>query len=127
MVPTRLLWLLLAVVSLGLGIVGVLLPGLPTTPFVLLAAYSASRGSPRLHGWLERHRVFGPIIGSWRNGGRIPRRAKWASSIAMAVCAGMLFAFVAPLWMPATGTAVMSVVGGWIWSRPEPPDSTPAA
>jgi hypothetical protein len=124
-IPTRFFWLLVAVVSLALGVVGIVVPGLPTTPFVILAAYAASRGSPRLHAWLQRHRVFGPIVTSWQNGGGIPRKAKWASSVAMAVCAGVLFAVVAPLWMPATGTAVMGVVGLWIWRRPEPLVSPP--
>lgn len=117
----------MAVLSLALGVVGVVLPGLPTTPFVLLAAFAASRGSPRLHAWLQRHRLFGPIVTSWQDGGGIPRKAKWASSVAMAVCAGLLFFCVAPLWMPATGTAVMGVVGTWIWTRPEPSAPTPPA
>ena len=120
MAATRVIWLSLAVVALGLGIVGIVVPGLPTTPFVILAAWAASRGSARLDGWLRRHRVFGPIVATWQEGGRIPRRAKWASSIAMAVCASVLFLVARPLWAAAAGTAVMCVVAAWIWRRPEP-------
>ena len=47
----RLLWWLLAYASLGIGIVGIVVPGLPTVPFVLLAAFAAARGSRRLHAW----------------------------------------------------------------------------
>src|SRR3546814_14533521 len=54
-------WWLLAYASLGLGLVGVVVPGLPTVPFVLLSAYAAARGSERLHRWLLAHRVFGPM------------------------------------------------------------------
>jgi len=126
-IPTRFLWWLVAVLTLALGVLGVVVPGLPTTPFVILAAFAASRGSPRLHAWLRRHRLFGPIVASWQQDGGIPRKAKWASTVAMAACAGVLFAVLAPLWMPATGTAVMGVVSLWIWSRPEPPISRPPA
>ena len=120
MTLSRPLWWLLAVVALGLGILGIVVPGLPTTPFVLLAAWAASRGSPRLHGWLSRHRVFGPIVRSWQEGGRIPRRAKVASSVAMAACAGVLFLVARPVWAPIAGTVAMGAVGLWIWRRPEP-------
>lgn len=120
MATARLLWLLLAIVALGLGIVGIVVPGLPTTPFVILAAWAASRSSARLDAWLRRHRFFGPIVSTWEEGGRIPRRAKWASSIAMAVCAGVLFLVTRPLWAATAGTVVMCVVAVWIWRRPEP-------
>lgn len=116
----RLLWLLVAVVALGLGVVGIVVPGLPTTPFVILSAWAASRASTRLHDWLRRHRFFGPILATWRQGGRIERRAKWASAFAMAGCAGLLFLVARPIWTAAAGTAVMGVVAVWIWRRPEP-------
>ena len=61
-----LLWLA-GTVALGLGIVGVVLPGLPTTPFVLLAAACYAKASPRLHRWLRAHRLFGPMVRDWRN------------------------------------------------------------
>ena len=125
MATTRILWLLVAVIALALGIVGLVVPGLPTTPFVILAAWAASRSSARLDAWLRHHRIFGPIVATWQQGGRIPRKAKWASSIAMAVCAGVLFLVTRPLWAAAAGTLVMVVVGGWIWRRPEPTTPSP--
>ena len=57
---TRLLWWLLAYASLGLGIVGIVVPGLPTVPFVLLSAFAAARGSRRLHAWLLARRTQVP-------------------------------------------------------------------
>lgn len=106
--------------SLTLGVIGIVLPGLPTTPFVLLAAWAAARSSERLHAWLRAHRVFGPMIRDWQASGAVSRRAKWAASLTMLACAVVMFATAPRLWMAATGSVVMLVVGVWLWLRPEP-------
>ena len=116
----RWLWWLLAWSSLGLGLVGVVVPGLPTVPFVLLSAYAAARGSQRLHAWLHAHARFGPLIRDWEREGAVRRRAKWLATSMMAAC-GVLMALVAPRWwMAAFGIGVMAVVAIWLWRRPEP-------
>ena len=61
-------------VCVGLGVLGILLPGLPATPFLLVAAYCFARSFPALHRWLVTHRWFGPYIRGARSGWRIPRR-----------------------------------------------------
>ena len=66
-------WWLLAYASLGLGIVGIVVPGLPTVPFVLLSAFAAARGSERLHARLLAHRQFGPMIRDWQAHGAVSR------------------------------------------------------
>ena len=113
-------WWLLAWASLGLGVVGIVVPGLPTVPFVLLSAYAAARGSERLHAWLLGHRRFGPIIRDWQAGGAIGRRAKWLATGMMAAAAVVMFLTAPEWWMAATGTAIMAVVDAWLWMRPEP-------
>lgn len=118
--PARALWIVVAWLSLALGVLGVVLPGLPTTPFVLLAAWAAARGSKRLHTWLLAHRVFGPMIRDWQREGAVSRRAKWAAVIAMAACAAIMFATAPRWWMAATGSAFMAIVAVWLWLRPEP-------
>lgn len=116
----RWLWLLLAYVALGLGIVGIFLPGLPTTPFILVAAYAAARGSKKLHARLLAHRSFGPMIRDWQASGAVSRRAKlWAIGM-MAASSAIMFVTAPKWWMAATGTAVMVLVGIWLWLRPEP-------
>lgn len=117
----RWMWLLAAYLALGLGILGVFLPGLPTTPFVLLSAFCAARGSRRLHAWLLAHRSFGPMIRDWQATGAVTRRAKWWAIGMMALSAVIMFATAPKWWMAATGTAIMAVTGTWLWLRPEPP------
>ena len=116
----RWLWWLLAYVSLGLGLVGIAVPGLPTVPFVLLAAFAAARGSQRLRGWLLAHRQFGPVIRDWEAQGAVSRRAKRLASAMMAVCEVIMFLTAPRPWMAATGTAIMAIVAIWLWRRPEP-------
>jgi uncharacterized membrane protein YbaN (DUF454 family) len=71
-------WLLIAVgvSSVGLGTLGVFLPLLPTTPFLLLAAACFVRSSDRLHDWLLSHRVYGPIIRGYREHRALPASSK---------------------------------------------------
>lgn len=87
---------LLRIVLTGLGILclilaglGVALPGLPTTPFLLLAAACFARSSPRLHGWLMAHRLFGPLLKNWQESRTIPRRAKRLALVTLAVAAAI--------------------------------------
>ena len=117
----RALYLALAYCALALGLVGIVVPGLPTTPFILLAAWAAARGSDRLHRWLRAHRLFGPMIVDWERNGAVSRRAKWAATIAMTVCAVIFFATAPKLWMAVTGSTIMAIVALWLWRRPEPP------
>jgi len=107
----RLLYATLAYVSLGVGLVAIVIPGLPTTEFILLAAWAATRSSPRLSAWLENHRLFGPILHNWRNGKVIQRRAKVSATLSMLLCAGLMLVFLA--------IAGMTLGNLWIWSRPE--------
>ena len=79
-------------VCLGLAVLGIPLPILPTTPLVLLAAFLFSLGSARTHRWLLRHRMFGPIVRQWQRDRCIPRRAKWnAVTLVIAVFAFNLY------------------------------------
>ena len=69
-------FMLIGSVSLVLGVVGIFLPLLPTTPFLLLAAAMFFRSSPRAYRWLLGHRYLGPYIRSFREDRSIPLRAK---------------------------------------------------
>ena len=75
--------IILGTVSLALGIIGIFLPLLPTTPFLLLTAALYFRGSPRLYQWLLNHKCLGPYIRSFRENKAIPLRAKIISLLLM--------------------------------------------
>ncbi|SEC76305.1 YbaN family protein [Pseudomonas anguilliseptica] len=121
----RWLWLVVAYLSIGMAMLGVLLPGLPTTEFVLLAAWAASRSSPRLAAWLESHRLFGPLLRDWQNGGLIARRTKWVASLSMLLALSILLLTVnhwPSVVFAATGMGCGAL---WIWSRPEKTQTPP--
>ncbi|AMO25097.1 YbaN family protein [Ramlibacter solisilvae] len=120
-VPVRWALVLLAVLSLAVGIVGIFVPVLPTVPFVLLAAWAAARSSPRLSAWLEGHPRFGRYIREWRQGGVVRRPAKWAASLAMSASALIILATVGLRWPAALSIGTMACVGAWLWRRPEHP------
>lgn len=78
---SRMVWILAGHVFLFLGILGAFLPILPTTPFLLLAAFCYSKGSEKFHAWLIQHPRWGPVIDRWQRYKQIPLRAKIISTI----------------------------------------------
>ena len=116
----RYLLIALAGLSLTLGVIGIFVPGMPTTVFVLIAGWAAARSSPRFHAWLENHPRFGPMLRDWRENGAVSRRAKWMATVTMSLSAVILW-FTAPkLWIVLLACGVMAIVAIWLWRRPEP-------
>ncbi|MHC8365645.1 YbaN family protein [Pseudomonas sp. ZT5P21] len=116
---TRLLFGAVAYVSLAIGLIAIVVPGLPTTEFILLAAWAATKSSPRLSAWLENHRLFGPILSNWRNGRIVARRAKVSATLSMLLCAGLMWVMLDHGWTVYLAITGMSLGNVWIWSRPE--------
>jgi len=117
-----LLWRCLAVASLLLGFIGAFVPVMPTVPFVLLSAWAASRGWPRLEAWLLTHPVFGKSICEWRTRGAISRRAKYCAGSGMLGSAILLQFLPLPawgLWARWAVPLILVCVFVWLWRRPE--------
>ena len=105
--------------SLGVGFVGVFVPLLPTTPFVLLAAFFFSKGSERLHRWLTEHPRFGHYIRDWEAEQIIPPVGKYASTLTMVPLVSWAILTRDIPWVLET-IMIATVVGtlAFIWTRP---------
>lgn len=90
--------------ALLLGLLGAVLPGLPTTPFILLAAACFAQASPRLHRWLVQHRWLGPMVRDWEAHRSMPLRIKWLASGMMVLMVGV------SAWQLAERPIVQAVV-----------------
>lgn len=117
---TRWLWHSLAVIFVILGFIGALLPGMPTTIFLILAAWAAGKGSPRLQAWLLNHPKYGPVIVQWREQGAVPRRAKWLAGLMMTASCTVVIVTNHPLWMKWSLPLIMAPILLWLVTRPEP-------
>jgi uncharacterized membrane protein YbaN (DUF454 family) len=94
------LWTILGLLFLLLGGIGVVLPLLPTTPFVLLAAACFARSSPRMHRWLLESELFGPMLVSWEDNRCVSYKVKALSLFMMAVVGGTSIWFFVPVGWP---------------------------
>jgi hypothetical protein len=118
-VVTLLLWRALALGCVALGVVGAFLPLLPTTPFLLVAAWAAGRGWPQLEAWLVAHPRLGPPIRRWRDHRAVPRGAKWAASVTMLSSVVLLALSQAPVALKLGVPLLLFAVAWWLWRRPE--------
>jgi len=101
-------WSILGVFFLLIGGVGVALPLLPTTPFVLVAAACFAKSSPGMHAWLLRSRVFGPVIGDWEKKKCISLKVKLSALTMMTVVGGTsILLFVPPGWPRLAGLGLI--------------------
>ena len=104
--------------SLVMAFVGIMVPGIPATEFILLCAWSSSKGSPRIHRFLNNNRFTGPILYNWNNGKVISRSNKVISSISMFLCACLLVYSGVSSYVLFFALLGMLVGFLWMWSRP---------
>lgn len=117
--PARAALLALGFVCTGIGIAGIILPGLPGTVFLLIAVWAFSRSSERFHLWLYEHPRFGRTVRDWHAHRVIPPRAKAAALTMMAITAAGLVVLSDGDWrLPAISGGIMAVVALWIVTRP---------
>lgn len=116
----RRLHLALGYASLALGIVGIVLPVLPTTPFIILAAWCFARSNPALAAWLYDHPRFGKLLTTWRDQRAIPPRAKVYALLSLAVSYAITVWLTSSPVVPYILAAIMGSVGLYIATRPTP-------
>ncbi len=115
----RILCLIGGLTALALGIAGIVLPLLPTTPFILLAAACFARSSPRFHDWLLNQRVAGPIIREWQTHRAMPRRVKRIAYVLMLLSFGVSILIVPELWHRLMLAGLGLTLGYFLWRIPE--------
>jgi uncharacterized membrane protein YbaN (DUF454 family) len=115
----RVIFLILGWLSLLLGVLGIFLPILPTTPFAILAAYFFSKSSNKLHSWLLNQKQLGPMISNWERHGIIRPRAKILATVSMTLLFSYTLFFVpVTLWIKIVISFVGISVMAFIWTRP---------
>ena len=115
----RAIFFVAGVAALALGIAGIFLPVLPTTPLVLLAATCFARSYRPFHEWLVGHRLFGPMLREWHEHRSIPYRTKLFAIGMMAVTLGAsIVFFVEPAWLKAALAACGVALGAWLYRLP---------
>ena len=119
----RFLWLVLGLLFTGLGIAGAFLPVMPTTVFLLIAAFFFSRSSAKFYNWLLNSRAFGPLIRDWRAGLGLPLRAKVLAVSLIGVSVGSSIFFVSVLWVQIVLAFVGLGVSTYLLTRPTKPTS----
>lgn len=110
----------IAYACVGLALVGVIVPGLPTVPFLLVAAWAGARGSSRLHVWLEAHPQFGPSLRAWREEGAVPARAKLLAVVTLLLSWGLLVWHTEAPWVPVGAGLFFTVIAVFLLTRPAP-------
>ena len=113
--------MLIGFTSLALGALGIFVPLLPTTPFLLLSAFAFANSSERMHQWLLDHNIFGPLIDNWRQHRAISRRAKIVSILSMFAIVLISVLMSVPTYIIVIQVLVLSTTATFVLSRPLPP------
>lgn len=117
----RIVLIVVGFVSLGLGGLGIVVPLLPTTPLVLVAAFAFANSSETLHRWLLDHRVFGPLIDNWRRHGAISRTAKTMSVLSMLAILVISWLMGVAAVLIGVQAVVLACAAAFILTRPSLP------
>lgn len=118
----RLWWKTAGVIAVALAVIGIVLPILPTTPFLLVAAFCFDRGSPAMHKWLINHAHLGPVIQNWHDYGAVPMSAKITAVVFMTSALLLGFYFDLKPWVLILQAIIFTAVAIFLITRPLPPE-----
>lgn len=118
----NIVWNLAGYLSVGLGLIGIVVPGMPTTVFFIIAlgCFTKSENS-RLRRWLLNHKQFGPILRDWEETQSIPLKIKWISCSCIVVFSTFSLFVIPPVWVKGVVVAIAVAGVGYICSRPTKP------
>lgn len=119
----RIAWLVLGLMAVALAGIGVALPLLPTTPFLLVAVFAFARSSRRLERWLREHRLFGKLISDWEKYGAIDRRSKTLAIASMAIVILISIVLDVSTRVLIIQAIVLCLSATFIATRPLPPQA----
>lgn len=116
----RLIWLAAGLASVGIGGVGVVVPGLPTTVFFIIAAWCFSRSSERLEQWVLNLPAIGPMVSDYRTGLGMPKRAKVLAITSIVAACGLSAGLLIDNWAVRLTVVAVGAVGVWFvgWRTP---------
>ena len=103
------------------GMIGVVLPGWPTTPFIILATYFFARSSPRFYNWVMNHRVFGPLIRDWRDGKGMTARTKTVAVATIVVTISISITLIGVTWVRVLLAVIMVTLCTYLLRLPTKP------
>ena len=110
----RLLWIILGSTFVAIGTIGIFVPGLPTTVFMILAAACYIRSSEKLYNWLIQNKTFGKYIKDFREGKGMPRRAKIIAQTTMTIFIGLAVIPISPISVPNNTIRIAVLIAGLI-------------
>lgn len=110
---------ILAYFFLALAILGVFIPGLPTVPFLLLAAWCAAKGSKKLHRWLYAHPQFGQLLIDWETSKSISRTTKISAVLMLLLSWVVMYQYLS-FWGLTVSALLFAAVASYLLTRPEP-------
>jgi hypothetical protein len=114
----RWIWKILGTLCLGMAYIGVVVPGIPFSIFLVGSAYCFARSSPKMHDWLYNHKFFGPFLTNWQEKRIFPTKMKYAMIATMA--STLIITYLAtgnPMAVLYSGI-FMSIVAIWSWRYP---------
>lgn len=108
--------------NVAVGAIGIVVPGLPTTIFLLIALWAFSKSSGRFQTWLYNHKTLGPPLRAWHEHRAIPLKAKLAAVAMMTASVAILAVFVAEdAVLPLVVSAILLPIAAYIVTRPNGP------
>ena len=114
----RTLWFILGILSVGMAYVGVVVPGIPYSTFVVLAAYCFAKSSPKMHSWLYSHKLFGPFLIGWSEKRIFPQKLKYFMLVTMSSSLVMMWFTTHNIKAIMWSGGFMIIVAIWAWRFP---------